>query len=647
MSSTTLWLPSRLLGFVNVLYLSSFANLFNHPKAARKAGNCPLRWLNETGLERWAREMDPAPSLIMGETNRQLQRDPIDFLGISIPLPRLTWPFELFQLSPRRTRPELESTPSRDHTPSHSPTPSSEQRPRAPPPPKEKKEKKKLPTPPRGRDSTIHKLMQNPALRDPLRAPRYPIVLCHGLYGFDVRGPSAIPALRMHYWSDVRNILRKTVGADLIIGSVPGTGSIASRAAELDRFLQTRARGRGVNLLAHSMGGLDGRHLITHIRPREYAPLSLTTVGTPHRGSPFMDWCQDYLGIGRIKDDAMPTKAPPKTAEWDEVEDLPPWPTEHDSPSANSYSSGPSASWFSVPSSSSSPSLSDPQPRSSTKESSTASKSALASLSLSSLPGSLTMLLLGMFDSPAYGNLSTDYLEHVFNPRTPDDPRIRYFSVGGRAPRLNVWHPLWLPKLVVDGWEEKERERAPNNDDLSGWGNDGLVTVRSARWGEYLGTLHDSDHWRLRGAGGFELGEHLSVPSLGLVSNQFSWLARAFGREAQEEQRSAEEKESEAARERALGDEGKAQEDQQSADALRRSTERLSEMVDWIVDSVPTEKIPTLSFTKDAVEKEQAEVEREKKEKEENLREKGDLESDEDLEQFYIALARKLYDEGL
>lgn len=69
------------------------------------------------------------------------------------------------------------------------------------------------------------------------------------------------------------------------------TGSIAERAQELDRFLSSRAAGRGVNLLAHSMGGLDGRHLITHIRPKDYTPLSLTTIATPHRGSPFMDWC--------------------------------------------------------------------------------------------------------------------------------------------------------------------------------------------------------------------------------------------------------------------------------------------------------------------------------------------------------------------
>jgi hypothetical protein len=38
----------------------------------------------------------------------------------------------------------------------------------------------------RGSDSRetldeIHRLMKNPVLYDPLRAPRYPIVLCHGV----------------------------------------------------------------------------------------------------------------------------------------------------------------------------------------------------------------------------------------------------------------------------------------------------------------------------------------------------------------------------------------------------------------------------------------------------------------------------------
>jgi triacylglycerol lipase len=93
--------------------------------------------------------------------------------------------------------------------------------------------------PPSNRSSIIHQLLRNPALYDPLRTPRFPIVLCHGvphppnfivvilnvlfegLYGFDVRGPSSFPSLRIHYWSSVLGILRKTVRADVIVTSVP------------------------------------------------------------------------------------------------------------------------------------------------------------------------------------------------------------------------------------------------------------------------------------------------------------------------------------------------------------------------------------------------------------------------------------------
>ena len=46
------------------------------------------------------------------------------------------------------------------------------------------------------------------------------------------------------------------------------------------------------------MGGLDCRHLISHIKPTDYTPLSLTTIATPHRGSPFMDWCRVRAVVG-------------------------------------------------------------------------------------------------------------------------------------------------------------------------------------------------------------------------------------------------------------------------------------------------------------------------------------------------------------
>lgn len=335
-----------------------------------------------------------------------------------------------------------------------------------------------------------------------------------GLYGFDTRGPLKFPSMRMHYWSNVLNILRDTVRAEVIVTSVPGldtvirhmadvlisffccrTGSITSRSERLDQQLQHTARGRGINLLAHSMGGLDCRHLITHVKPEEYTPLSLTTISTPHRGSPFMDWCavrqispllnldsiscdQENIGIGKIRQ-----------IEGDLVK------------YRNLDISEPSRH------------LTPPSPEPLKAKLSLKSDMPF-SLSLSSLPSSFTTLLLSIVDSPAYANLTSAYLNDIFNPATPDDPLVKYFSVASRLRGVNIWHPFWLPKMVLDGAEEKQRaalkatsEEAdggwePAKDNRSGvplwaqareWGNDGLVTIQSAKWGEFLGILEGCD----------------------------------------------------------------------------------------------------------------------------------------------------------
>ena len=132
--------------------------------------------------------------------------------------------------------------------------------------------------------------------------------------------------------------------------------------------------------------------------------------------------------------------------------------------------------------------------------------------SFSSLPSSFTTLLLSLFDSPAYACLTTHFLENEFNPSTPNSPNVKYYSVSGRISSVNVLHPFWLPKMVVDEaeqkfrqqlrdeWEEKHGKDArwpahevplwANEDE---WGNDGLVSIQSAKWGEYLGVLEESD----------------------------------------------------------------------------------------------------------------------------------------------------------
>jgi len=142
------------------------------------------------------------------------------------------------------------------------------------------------------------------------------------------------------------------------------------------------------------------------------------------------------------------------------------------------------------------------------------------SFSLSSLPSSFTTLLLSIVDSPAYSNLTTAYLNNVFNPATPDDPKVKYFSIASRLSGVSIWHPLWLPKAVLDGaernqrlklkhtWEEHQENGGAGIDgeDDEGvplwaqereWGNDGIVPVQSAKWGEFLGIMEgcDREYW--------------------------------------------------------------------------------------------------------------------------------------------------------
>ena len=57
-------------------------------------------------------------------------------------------------------------------------------------------------------------------------------------------------------------------------------------------------------------------------------------------------------------------------------------------------------------------------------------------------------------------------------PSWHDDLRVCYFSIAGRMGALNIWHPLRFPKVMLDS--------AADATDAAG--NDGLVSVDSARW---------------------------------------------------------------------------------------------------------------------------------------------------------------------
>lgn len=49
------------------------------------------------------------------------------------------------------------------------------------------------------------------------------------------------------------DILRNTIGAEVIVTGVPGTGSVKERAEAMDQQLRKTLQGRDINFLAHSM----------------------------------------------------------------------------------------------------------------------------------------------------------------------------------------------------------------------------------------------------------------------------------------------------------------------------------------------------------------------------------------------------------
>jgi triacylglycerol lipase len=113
--------------------------------------------------------------------------------------------------------------------------------------------------------------------------PRYPVVLVHGLFGFDELG---LGRTRHAYFRGVRETLERD-GHAVRVARVALAGSIAARAAQLARFVEA-TEGKRVNIVAHSMGGLDARLAIARLGlDRRVA--SLVTVGTPHRGTPLAD----------------------------------------------------------------------------------------------------------------------------------------------------------------------------------------------------------------------------------------------------------------------------------------------------------------------------------------------------------------------
>jgi triacylglycerol lipase len=82
------------------------------------------------------------------------------------------------------------------------------------------------------------------------------------------------------------------------------------------------------------------------------------------------------------------------------------------------------------------------------------------------------------FETGAFSQLTQKYMRENFNPKTPDREGIAYYSYGATVdPRF--WSMFRQSHRIIQKLEGE---------------NDGLVSVKSAKWGTYKGTLKDVSH---------------------------------------------------------------------------------------------------------------------------------------------------------
>jgi triacylglycerol lipase len=151
----------------------------------------------------------------------------------------------------------------------------------------------------------------------PTPKAKAPILLSHGIAPFDVFfkrfrksfGVFLTPeAARwfdetigddLHYFRKIRSALAAE-GFQAYETEVSFAAGVNRRAQDLHNEVQRIMAGGGheqVNIIAHSMGGLDARHLIL-MDGMERKVASLATIGTPHLGTSFADWGLRDLGAG-------------------------------------------------------------------------------------------------------------------------------------------------------------------------------------------------------------------------------------------------------------------------------------------------------------------------------------------------------------
>jgi triacylglycerol lipase len=135
--------------------------------------------------------------------------------------------------------------------------------------------------------------LTQPVAAEDYTATQYPIVLAHGIIGFD-----ALFGI-YQYWYGIPAALEEG-GAEVYVTEVAQFASTEARGehllAQIEEIIAITGAEK-VNLIGHSQGGLDSRY-VAAVRPDLVA--SVTTVGTPHAGAEIADFIRDNVEDGSL-----------------------------------------------------------------------------------------------------------------------------------------------------------------------------------------------------------------------------------------------------------------------------------------------------------------------------------------------------------
>ena len=128
----------------------------------------------------------------------------------------------------------------------------------------------------------------------------FPVILAHGIARFDILREKIHEELHLsanalddelQYFRNIRTYLNANGFSSVSNTNVDFAGSVELRAEQLkshvDKILAETGAEK-VHIIAHSMGGLDARRMIVDLDMAEKTA-SLTTLGTPHRGTSLAD----------------------------------------------------------------------------------------------------------------------------------------------------------------------------------------------------------------------------------------------------------------------------------------------------------------------------------------------------------------------